>query len=450
MRKATATATSTLSRYFKAEGPVRRYATAIPIRNANTEAISVETAKAAASGTTSVSSSNGPVAFPGSRMEKIIKFLEQKNEPKFRVKQVCDAIFNKYVKSYNEITVLPQALRTSMQESLGNILQIEPVSVDVSEQATKTLFKLHDGRKIEAVKMNFLKGQTSLCISSQAGCAFACKFCATGAIGFYRHLTADEITDQILYFQQQGLKIDSVAFMGMGEPLINPNVFKALEMLSDEKQFNMSLRRFSISTVGVIPGIARITRDFPQVNLAFSLHTPFSEERDVLMPANKNYPVESVFEALDEHVAKTHRKLFIAYLLLEGSNDSIEHAKAIIDLIHKRPAHLRHLYHLNVLRYNPAFGIGDLWPRTDEKKLESFMAILRDAGISVTARQSFGVDIDAACGQLFAKNELKKRAARGDGGGAGAGAGATPTTGTAATATTHGGQQKPQQRSPCS
>lgn len=153
-------------------------------------------------------------------------------------------------------------------------------SLSESEQATKALFELHDKEKIEAVSMNFEGGQRSLCISSQvtlsevhynpyqpskAGCALACNFCATGAVGFKRQLTADEITDQVLFFQQLGQNIDSISFMGMGEPFMNPEVFRALDILTNKYGFKFSQRRLSISTVGIIPAIQKLTRDFPNV-----------------------------------------------------------------------------------------------------------------------------------------------------------------------------------------
>jgi 23S rRNA (adenine-C8)-methyltransferase len=196
--------------------------------------------------------------------------------------------------------------------------------------------------------------------------------------------------------------------MGMGEPLINPYTFDALSMLTNKNLFNMSPRRLSVSTVGVIPGIEQLAEKFPQVNLAFSLHSPFNEQRDMLVPLNKTYPLEHVMPVLDRHILMTHRKVFIAYLILDGYNDSAEHARAVIDLLQGRHR-LSHLYHVNLLRYNPAQGIPNNFIRTDENNLRRFMQSLRAAGLSVTARQSFGVDIDAACGQLFAHYEKRRK-----------------------------------------
>lgn len=175
----------------------------------------------------------------------------------------------------------------------------------------------------------------------------------------------------------------------------------------------MSPRRLNVSTVGIISGIRKLTKSFPQVNLAFSLHSPFEEQRSRIMPVNKTNPLPEVFAALDEHAEATKRKIFIAYLLLEGENDSDAHAKAVVDwLVHQRPKHLRHLYHVNLLRYNP-MGLTDLeveqFARTGRDTVERFKGLLQHGGVRhLTLRQSFGLDIDAACGQLFAKYEAKK------------------------------------------
>jgi len=304
---------------------------------------------------------------------------------------------------------VPVILRKQLADNLGdNVLCFKAWKIQESTQVSKLLFELEDDNKIEAVHMSFLGGKTSLCISSQVGCALKCSFCSTGAIGFKRQLTPDEITDQVLYFLQQGRKVDSISFMGMGEPLMNPKVFEAIEMLTDPNLFNIAQRKLSVSTVGIIPGIERLTKEFPQVNLAFSLHSPFPEQRDELVPANKNYPLNSILPVLEKHALMTNRKIFFAYLVLDGFNDSEEHAKAVISIIAKMDKKIRHLFHVNLLRYNPAYGIAEQsYERTEEPNLKRFMNFFSDANIPVTARRSFGVDIDAACGQLFARYSPK-------------------------------------------
>lgn len=341
------------------------------------------------------------------RLESIKSLIAEYNEPNYRYQQITDAIFHQRIKKYTEITALPQYLREAIVNNLGEqILTLKPAVQSESSQATKVLFELSDGNRIEAVRMRYKKGHTALCISSQVGCALACSFCSTGAIGYKRNLTSDEIVDQVLFFQQQGYDVKSISFMGMGEALLNPNTFDALHLLADNKLFNLSPRRLSVSTVGIIPGIERLTEEFPQVNLAFSLHSPFNEQRDVLVPMNRTYPMQKIIPVLDQHIRKTHRKVFIAYLVLSGYNDTPSHAKAIIDLFHDRHEY-SHLYHVNLLRYNSAQGVPSPF-YTDESGLRKFKRLLEDGGISVTARQSFGIDIDAACGQLYGQYEKKR------------------------------------------
>ena len=173
----------------------------------------------------------------------------------------------------------------------------------------------------------------------------------------------------------------------------------------------MSPRRLSVSTVGIIPGIRKLTEEFPQVNLAFSLHSPFEEQRNILVPINKSHPFQEVFEALDDHLRATNRKIFIAYLVLDGHNDSEEHAEAVANWVyHKRPKSIRHLYHMNLLRMNPiTIGEGQKYTKTDDGNINRFYQSLVDYGVqNITIRHPFGVDMDAACGQLFANYEAKK------------------------------------------
>lgn len=340
--------------------------------------------------------------FQPSRLERIQALLAERHEPGYRYEQICRALFVQHVRGFHHITSVPPPLRLALEARLGEVLALRPVAHSQAAQAIKVLFELHDGRRIEAVHMRYRAGHTALCISSQAGCALACAFCATGAVGFYRHLSADEIADQVLYFLQRGHRPKSVSFMGMGEPLANPHTFDALRLLADARLFGLSARRLSVSTVGVVPGIERLTREFPQVNLAFSLHSPFDDERSRLVPLNRRHPIEEIFGALDRHVAVTHRKVFVAYLLLQGVNDSLQHAGALAELLKGRGA-ASDYYHVNLLRYNPAQGAPGTFRRTPPETMRNFVRVLRSAGVNVTARQSFGVDIDAACGQLHAE-----------------------------------------------
>lgn len=184
-----------------------------------------------------------------------------------------------------------------------------------------------------------------------------------------------------------------------------------MEILTDKKLFNFSPRRLSVSTVGIIPGIRRLTKEFPQVNLAFSLHSPFEKERNEIVPINKSHPFQEVFEALDNHILETNRKIFIAYLVLDGYNDTEKHAQEVANWVyHRRPNNIRHLYHMNLLRMNPiSIGEGQKYTKTTNDNINRFCESLQNYGVPhITIRHPFGVDMDAACGQLFAKYEAKK------------------------------------------
>lgn len=285
-------------------------------------------------------------------------------------------------------------------------MSLKAISETRSSQALKVLFETEDGYRLETVRMVFKpnkerkKQHVSLCISSQSGCALGCKFCSTGAIGFKKNLTADEIVGQVLYFQQLGLKTGNISFMGMGEPFENSeNVFKALDILTDPWMMAIGSRRISISTVGIVPGIQRLTAQYPQVNLAFSLHSPFPKQRLSVMPITRKYPIHEVMHALDAHVSKTKRKVFIVYALLNHFNDTIEHAVALADLIKAR--RYSYLYHINLLRFNAGL-LDSRFERSPTDRVKKFRGALRKMGMKHTLRQSFGLGINAACGQLYA------------------------------------------------
>jgi 23S rRNA (adenine-C8)-methyltransferase len=346
------------------------------------------------------------------RLEKIKDILGA-DAPSYRMKQIAEAIYVQGVKEYSQITTLPKPLREKLSKELGNeILSLKSVLETKDDQAHKILFETRDGHKIETVRMVFKptkerdRDHISICISSQSGCPLGCKFCATGAIGFKKNLTPDEIADQVLYFRQLGLDVGNISFMGMGEPLINEdNVFEAIRIFTDKDLMGIGKRHISVSTVGIVPGIKRLTKDFPQVNLAFSLHTPFEDQREEIMPVTKSYSIENVFQALDEHVRKTKRKVFIAYALFGGLNDSQKHAAALVKLIKSRGKH-SYLYHVNLIRYN-AGDSAQVFKCPTKEKVDSFRATLERFGISVTLRQSFGTNINAACGQLYGGYEKK-------------------------------------------
>ncbi|CDJ51847.1 GPI transamidase 8, putative [Eimeria brunetti] len=234
------------------------------------------------------------------RFLRLKEALLKAGAPKYRLDQLVRQLYGRKVTAVGDLKALGGVAQRAIETEFGpNLLTLKCISTSEAPRATKLLFECKDGVRIEAVALKFAS-HTSLCISSQAGCSFNCSFCATGKIGLKRQLTVDEISDQVLYFQANGVRADSVSFMGMGEPLANPRVFNTLRLLTDPRAFGVSARRLNISTSGVLPGIKRLNQEHPQV------------------PANRMYPFSEVFTLLDERIALTGRRVWIAYLLLQG------------------------------------------------------------------------------------------------------------------------------------
>lgn len=342
----------------------------------------------------------------------IENYLEELKESKFRIKQIKAAIYTQFVKNFSDITTLSLPLRNSLQEKFGSINPLKLLHTVSGSQAEKVLFETTKGHMIESVKLSYKatserSAHTALCISTQSGCAMGCQFCATGAVGFKQNLSADEIVGQYQYFRQRGDTIDSIIFMGMGEPFANmDNLFSALHIFTDQDLIALSPTRLSISTVGVIPGIERLIKEYPHVNLTFSLHSPFDDQRSRLMPVNNTYPIAEVFKILDRYIEETKNRVFIAYTLLRDFNDSEEHAIALTSLI-KKNTKTSYLYHVNLIRYNPCPS-EVTFERAEPEKVKAFQEILEKSRVSNTLRQDFGVEIDAACGQLYATYSKKK------------------------------------------
>lgn len=344
-------------------------------------------------------------------MSKYDQFARLSKEPGwfgYRQDQIKQAIFRQRIGEYARMTALPTALRDALTARLGDgVCRVQPISTAKQNQVEKVLFRLPDGRLIETVALRYRKGWSSFCVSSQCGCGFGCAFCATGALGLARNLSAEEMTDQVLHFHLAGHNLDSVSFMGMGEPLANSNLMHALGYLTDASLFGLGQRRITVSTIGIVPGIQRLTREYPQVNLAFSLHTPFDRQRSELMPINRRYPLREVMTTLDEHVRATGRKAFLAYTLLGGVNDSDAHLDALVSLVRSRGP-LARLYHIDLIRYNPGSG-RVRFKAPDERRVRTFKHKLEQAGIQATIRAQFGAGIQAACGQLCAENTEQKK-----------------------------------------
>lgn len=340
-----------------------------------------------------------------SRTDQIRLILADLKQPKFRLQQILTAIYQDNILDYTQMFNLPLFLRNHLKKQLGEVLTLKVLKTSDGTMAKKILFATRDNAKIESV---ITKKNPFVCVSSQSGCNLGCKFCSTGTMGLIKNLTADEITDQVLYLKVHDQFQGHITFMGMGEPLLNSdNVFPAIKTFTDKNCFGYSDRKISLSTVGIIPEIKHLTAKFPQINLAFSLHSPFDEERSELMPVNKLYPLKQVMAVLTEHLQLTKRKIFIAYLLLKGINDSPNHAQALVKLI-KSQGPLNYLYHVNLIQFH-SYKEKFEFTRSSPEKLKAFGQILTDQHVDFTVRKSFGEDIRAACGQLCAKMGLRSK-----------------------------------------
>jgi 23S rRNA (adenine2503-C2)-methyltransferase len=294
------------------------------------------------------------------------------------------------VPGYAAMTNVPAALRASLEE------RVPFSTLSVTDQAgsrdgtVKALFATRDGRPVEAVLMRYRDGRRSLCLSSQSGCPLTCTFCATGSMKFGRNLTASEILDQALHFRRIE-PVDHVVFMGMGEPLMALDaVLAACSRLPD---LGVSHRHTTISTVGWVPGIERLTADPRPLRLAFSLHAPEDALRTKIMPVNERYPLAKVLEAcLRWHEAK-RRPVFIEYVMLAGVNDSFGQAVQLASLLDPR------VFKVNLIPYNPTDSV---YEGSGREAIAAFRDALEEHGLRATVRLTRGRDIAAACGQLAA------------------------------------------------
>jgi 23S rRNA (adenine2503-C2)-methyltransferase len=268
----------------------------------------------------------------------------------------------------------------------------------------KALHRLDDGRLVESVLMRYpargwRRGRATVCISSQAGCAVGCPFCATGELGFMRDLDTAEIVDQVRFWQRrltiEERHVTNVVFMGMGEPLLNTDaVVAAASALSDPKRFGLGARHITISTSGVLPGIEQLIALRPQYTLAVSLHAARPELRDVLVPLNRRYPVAEVVDAAARFAAQTGRRVTYEYVMIDAINDTPADALALARLLRGQLAHIN-LIPMNPVAHTP-------WRPSTTVRIDEFAGILRNGGIGTTVRRNRGIEIGAACGQLAA------------------------------------------------
>ncbi len=334
-------------------------------------------------------------------------FLAGLGQPKFRAQQVWEWIYQRYAGSFDEMTNLPKPLREQLAAQ-AVLLPLQPVAEMVSLDADtlKTLFQLPDGQTIETVLMLYEERRT-LCISSQAGCAMGCTFCATAQGGLARNLTTGEIVAQVLHFARyladpaappvtsvrRPTDVTNIVLMGMGEPMHNyKNVWAALRRLTDPAAFGLGARHITLSTIGLVPMIDRMADEGLQIGLAVSLHAPNDALRSQLAPINKAYPIDDLLAAVRRYIDKTHRRVTFEYALMRDINDSPELAQELADKLRGI------LCHVNLIPLNP---IPDsLYQPTSDENTERFAQILRAAGVPATVRLRRGIEINAGCGQL--------------------------------------------------
>lgn len=337
-------------------------------------------------------------------------------EPDYRASQLWSGLYLKLWSSPDDFSNLPKSLRLKLfdlytdgkSEQVKNLtfnhLQLVQKLKSTDGETIKTLFSLDDGRQVEAVLMRYAKRRT-LCISTQAGCAMGCVFCATGQMGFKRQLSSGEILEQVLYYSrqlaQQGEQVTNVVVMGMGEPFHNYDAtMSAIHRLNDAQGFNLGIRRFTISTVGLIPEIRRFTSEHSQINLAISLHAADDTLRSQLLPINKRYPLDELFSACLEYIQETHRRVSFEWALIQGVNDTEEQAHLLAQRLKTFHFHGAILCHVNLIPLNPTKKYAG--NASTHQNALVFQSILEKSGIPCTIRLLRGIDIQAGCGQLAA------------------------------------------------
>ena len=357
-------------------------------------------------------------------LHALAKVVSQWNEPAYRAKQIWQGLYQHLYNSPQQFTNLSKSLREKMADEFTFTAFTIKTYLDSSDKSTrKTLFQLPDENLIESVLMRYgdpaddpahlsarsakekenfsmpavAKKRRTLCISTQAGCAMGCVFCATGQLGFKRNLTSGEIVAQVMYYAQM-LKghnevVSNIVFMGMGEPFHNyENTMAAVDRLNDSNGYNFGARRFTISTVGLVPQIKRFADEQRQVNLAISLHAADDDERLVIMPVNKRYKIDDIIEACKYYIEKTHRRVTFEWALINGVNDTPETAKKLAERLKGL------LCHVNAIPLNPTQGYSG--EATSRQRANLFKETLEQAGVPCTIRMRRGIDINAGCGQL--------------------------------------------------
>lgn len=321
-------------------------------------------------------------------------------EPRFRVDQLWNGLYQRHLE-IPELTTLSKALRERLDSEFQPALSKVTESVSDNGETVKFLWELDGGARVETVLMHYADRST-VCVSSQAGCAMGCSFCATGQAGFERHLGVGEIVEQVIKAQRVASggdvsrRVSNIVFMGMGEPLANfDNTWAAVQRINDD--IGIGARHITLSTVGLIPGILRLAENPMQVNLAVSLHAADDELRDQLVPINRRYPLAALMDACATYFRTTHRRVSFEWAMIDGVNDRMSDADSLAALCKPIRAHV------NLIPLNPTPG----YPvrGSSRSRVRAFRERLEELGVNVTVRDTRGSEIDAACGQLRAGHE---------------------------------------------
>ena len=336
--------------------------------------------------------------------EEMEKLVIEMGYDRYRADQILLPLYYKFPKDINDIPQLPKKLREELTEAGYTIGSAKETHRVVSEDGdtTKLLLELSDGSSVETVLMQYeptkIGGhpRSTICVSTQIGCAMGCVFCATGQMGFETNLKAEHIVSQVIHFaellEKRGEHVTNLVFMGMGEPMANyDEMIRAVKILTHDRGFGLGQRHITISTIGITSGIEKLSEEDLQIGLAISLHAPNNELRKKLVPTAGPHSVEDIIESGRNYFRKTGRRVTFEYALMEGINDSPEIANELARLLHGNGSHV------NIIPINPTAGD---FKRPSEKNVQEFERILRQSGVNCTVRVEKGTEISAACGQL--------------------------------------------------
>ncbi len=331
------------------------------------------------------------------------QILKQMNQPAFRAKQIHEWLYQRFATSFDDMTNLPKTLRDTLQQRLHFGVLETMIQQSSKDGTQKRLFRLHDGKLIESVLMVYEDGRRTACISTQAGCAMGCVFCATGQMGFHRHLTEAEIFEQAIWFArelaQRGERLSNVVLMGMGEPFHNYEAsVGAMHRLMND--LGIGARHITVSTVGLVPQIRRFADEGLQVKLAISLHAANDTARDALLPVNKRWNIDELLSACREYINKTNRRVTFEWALIANQTDTPQQAHELGRRLHGM------LCHVNVIPLNVTAGYDG--GTSDSVATKQFVSILESYGVPATIRIRRGIDIDAGCGQLTTRFEAER------------------------------------------